>query len=55
MILVLANDAWSEALILMVHKYLCFILTDSSYDDYTEHLSISLRRQTPKPPKCCTW
>jgi hypothetical protein len=25
MILVLANDAWSEAIFLVVHKYLCFL------------------------------
>jgi hypothetical protein len=56
MILVLANDAWPEALILMVHDYLFFQLTKSSYEDYTEHLSVGLRRKIyPKPPKCCTW
>jgi hypothetical protein len=45
MILVLAYDAWSEALFLMVHVDL-LLVTKSSYEDYTEHLSVGLRRKT---------
>jgi hypothetical protein len=53
MILVLAYDAWSEAIILDGACWFASQLSKSSYEDYTEHFSVGLRRKTsPKPPKC---
>jgi hypothetical protein len=48
MILVSAYDAWSEAFTLAGAVVLVdlFPLVKSSYEDYTEHFSVSLRRKT---------
>jgi hypothetical protein len=55
MILALAYDAWSEAFILDGAYWFASQLIKSSYEDYTEHFSVGLRRKaSPKPPKYYT-